>query len=125
MVNSVLTNCRNVNRFWARTLTSMVWGVWRVLDTQYQVGIQILDTASGTPTEAGSPSGEDAGASSATAPGGSEGLEQRAAERMRSGMPPPREIYEVQNRGRIDWSAFPDWARPVDPDLFEGSAHEG
>jgi hypothetical protein len=44
---------------------------------------------------------------------------------MRQGLAPPREVYEVQNRGRIDWTTAPDWARPADPELFEGCGHEG
>jgi hypothetical protein len=52
-------------------------------------------------------------------------LERRATELANKGLPPPKEIYEVQNRSRIDWSKFPEWARPVDPEVFEGCAHEG
>jgi len=37
----------------------------------------------------------------------------------------PREIYDIRNRDRVDWSTLPEWARPSDPDLFEGCAHEG
>jgi hypothetical protein len=52
-------------------------------------------------------------------------IEKQAMERMRKGLAPPREIYDVQNRGRIDWARAPEWARPIDPDSFEGCAHEG
>ncbi|MFV2068134.1 MAG: hypothetical protein ACC645_14260 [Pirellulales bacterium] len=48
-----------------------------------------------------------------------------AQARMRNGFPPPREIYQVQNRGKIDWTVFPDWARPVSPELYDGCSHEG
>ncbi len=63
-------------------------------------------------------------------PNGSNGsatgdLVHAAQERMRSGFSPPAEIYLVQNRAKIDWSRFPDWARPVDPELFGDSCHEG
>lgn len=54
----------------------------------------------------------------------SESLEQETAKRFKEGFAPPREIYDVRNRGRIDWSTAPDWAKPADPELFEG-AHEG
>jgi hypothetical protein len=52
-------------------------------------------------------------------------LEERARRRARQGLAPPREIYDVHNRGRVDWSTLPAWARPSDPDDFEGCAHEG
>ena len=32
-------------------------------------------------------------------------------------------VYDAQNRGRIDWSRFPEWAWPTDPEVFTG--HEG
>ncbi|HMF18425.1 MAG TPA: hypothetical protein VKE98_14540 [Gemmataceae bacterium] len=52
-------------------------------------------------------------------------LEKLAAERLRKGLPPPREIYELPYRDRINWGAFPGWARPTDPELFEECSHEG
>ena len=48
-----------------------------------------------------------------------------AADRMRQGFAPPVEIYQVQHRSRIDWADFPDWARPLDPELFDRCCHEG
>jgi len=51
-------------------------------------------------------------------------LEQVTAERVKKGLAPPREIYDVRNRGRIDWDSIPEWARPSDPEMFQG-AHEG
>lgn len=55
---------------------------------------------------------------------GSETLEQLTARRLQAGLAPPREIYDVRNRGRIDWSHVPIWAIAPDPEIFEG-AHEG
>lgn len=52
-------------------------------------------------------------------------LEKRAVERLRQGLAPPREIYQLPYRDRLDWSELPDWARPSDPELFEGCGHEG
>jgi hypothetical protein len=46
---------------------------------------------------------------------------QRAAE----GWAPPAEIYRVELRREIDWSEFPAWARPVDPEVFDRCCHEG
>src|SRR5215831_17548448 len=34
-------------------------------------------------------------------------LEATALERLQKGLAPPREIYDVQNRGRIDWTRVP------------------
>jgi hypothetical protein len=31
----------------------------------------------------------------------------------------------IRNRDRVDWSTLPEWARPSDPDLFEGCVHKG
>ena len=52
-------------------------------------------------------------------------LEERARLRTLQGLAPPREIYDIRNPSMVDWSAFPDWARPLDPELFEGCSHEG
>ena len=41
------------------------------------------------------------------------------------GLAPPARIYEIEYRRRIDWSKFPSWAWPLDPELFEGCCHEG
>jgi len=51
-------------------------------------------------------------------------LERRAAERASKGLAPPREIYQMPYRAQIDWARFPEWARPSDPEMFEGG-HEG
>lgn len=48
-----------------------------------------------------------------------------AERRARQGFAPPPRIYRVEYRRRIDWTRFPAWARPVDPDLFDGCCHEG
>jgi hypothetical protein len=52
-------------------------------------------------------------------------LEERARQRTRQGLAPPREIYNIRNCDRVDWSTLPAWARPSDPELFEGCTHEG
>jgi hypothetical protein len=48
-----------------------------------------------------------------------------AEELVAKGFSPPPQIYRVEYRRRIDWSKFPVWARPLDPDIFEGCCHEG
>lgn len=48
-----------------------------------------------------------------------------AEQRARQGLAPPARIYRIEYRHRIDWSRFPEWARPVDPEMFDGCGHEG
>lgn len=52
-------------------------------------------------------------------------LTEAAVQCVERGQAPPREIYRVQNRRRIDWGRLPMWARPSDPELFDGCCHEG
>jgi hypothetical protein len=54
-----------------------------------------------------------------------ERLIELAETRMHRGLAPPPDIYRIEYRRRIDWLQFPDWARPVDPQLFDGCCHEG
>ena len=48
-----------------------------------------------------------------------------AMTRVQRGLAPPPELYRVRDRSLIDWSVFPEWARPIDPEVFEGCSHEG
>lgn len=51
---------------------------------------------------------------------------QRLAEnRIRRGLAPPPDAYRIENRIRIDWSKFPPWAWPIDPEVFDRCCHEG
>ncbi len=92
----------------SRTVNSMIWGQWLLLDTGFRATQTVL--AAAAPVAEGATVG---------------GLITQALERMKKGLPPPREIYLAPYRDQIDWAAFPDWARPSDPDLFEGCTHEG
>jgi hypothetical protein len=121
----MFADCWELYQGWSRTLTSMACGPWRLLASQCEAGIGVLDTMLAAlggeragPVRAGQPVLPEA-------PAGAEALEQAALERVRQGLSPPREIYAAPNRDRIDWARFPDWARPSAPELFEGSAHEG
>jgi hypothetical protein len=98
---------------WCQACADLMRAQWAVLDSQYRLGLRALGTLLGGPEEGPVKGPEKA-----------EELEGRARERMRRGLPPPREVYDAQNRGRIDWSQCPDWARPSDPEMFQG-AHEG
>jgi len=122
MIDWMVSQDRPLVRRWSQTLTSLVWGQWRLLDAQYRVGINLLDALFGVP--AGAEPRQEEG-TTPEGPGRIEDLERRALERVRTGRPPPREVYEAQNRARIDWSQFPEWARPIDPEVFADSAHEG
>jgi len=95
---------------WSSAVERLLWSQWKVLDAQYAVGIDLLDAVASS----------QAGAVSAT-----QTLQCCALQRVREGLAPPREIYDANNRKRIDWSQFPDWARPTDPEVFEGCVHEG
>ena len=52
-------------------------------------------------------------------------LIELAEQRVRQGLAPPPRIYQIEFRRRIDWSRFPAWAQPVDPEVFNGCCHEG
>ena len=118
MTDKPIADCPSAYRWWSQAVTSLALSPWRLLDVQCAAGIKMLDTLLGVPAEAGA-------RPVPPVPGDFEKLEHAAAERVRGGKAPPREVYNVQNRGRIDWSRFPEWARPSDPEMFEGSAHEG
>ncbi len=110
MTDSMFTQMEALRQSWSRTVTSMVWGQWLMLDTGFQATQTVL--AGAAPV---------AGA----AAGGAERLIRLALERTKKGLAPPREVYLAPYREQIDWAAFPAWARPSDPDAFEGCAHEG
>jgi hypothetical protein len=106
----------DLHQSWSRAVTSLVWGQWLMLDMGFQAMQRVLGTATSV---AGAPA---TGGTSGN--GGTSDLLSRAVARMKEGLPPPREIYLAPYRNQIDWTKYPDWARPSDPDLFE-SGHEG
>src|SRR5438132_1333553 len=110
MIGPMFPQVPAVFQWWARAVASLVWNQWRILDAQYAAGIELLDAA--------------AGARAGPAPE-LQTLEQYALERVGKALAARREGYEAHNRKRIDGSRFPEWARPTDPEVFEGCAHEG
>lgn len=92
---------------WSRTVTSLAWGQWFLLDTGLRAAETVLGAASAGPR------------------GDPDKLIEHARERLRKGLAPPPEIYRAPYRDRIDWAQFPDWARPSDPELFGECPHEG
>jgi len=115
----ILLNLQAAQQSWSRTLSSIVWAQWMVLDTSLEAAQRLLKSAV--------PAGPAVGRGQATpnVEGGPAELIRRAMERMKKGLAPPREVYQTPYRNQIDWSQFPDWARPIDPELFENSSHEG
>jgi hypothetical protein len=107
---------------WSDALASLMACPWKLFDAQYQASLRLLETVLRSPAGEPRPTAEEATL-------GPEAefrrLEKLTAERVRQGLPPPREAYRAPYRGRIDWSQMPDWARPSDPEVFEGCAHEG
>src|SRR5262245_66544088 len=102
MAHGMLTDYLNLYESWSRAVTDVAWGPWRLLDSQYRAGVQVLGTVLGAFAGKGAAPARQA---QAAAP---ETLERRAAERLSKGLPPPREVYDAQNRGRVNWSEFPD-----------------
>jgi hypothetical protein len=125
MSDPVINNVRAIREYWARTVTSVMWNQWLMLDTGLRAAQMALALAvAGSAARAGSP-GRFPQRAGQPAAAGDEELLHRAEERARQGLAPPRVIYQSPYRTRIDWSRFPDWARPSDPELFEGCSHEG
>jgi hypothetical protein len=117
MIDFLFPQSLRANANWSRAATDLMRRQWEFFDAQCRFGIKMFNTLLCVP-EGKAPLPEHKSEDKPT-------LEDQAKERMRQGFAPPREIYEVQNRGRIDWSKVPDWARPSDPELFEGCQHEG
>jgi hypothetical protein len=105
-------------KHWLSAATTLLACQWKLFNAQYRAGLKIMEAA------LGAGAGGGAGAGPATA-SDVEKLERLAAQRVSQGLPPPREIYQAHVRARIDWTRFPEWARPSDPELFDGCGHEG
>jgi hypothetical protein len=114
----MFADCLELYQGWSRTLASAAWAPWRVLASQLDVVFAAFGGRRDAP-------GEMSGARGLSEPVSEEALQRVALERARQGLPPPREVYDARNRDRIDWAEFPSWARPTDPELFEGCTHEG
>jgi hypothetical protein len=114
----------------SRLMQGVMWNHWRWLCAPCRLGLELMDSflvASRRSLPAVRAQTPTADADQPLEPRPTTrppDLEQVALKRLASGLAPPREIYDVRNRDRIDWSTVPDWAKAVDPELFEG-AHEG
>ena len=116
-----LSGCECLSRAW----TSMVRRQYEWLGTQRQLGMRMWNAmmpSAATALRHGLETTPQRGAQSADE---ADDLENLAMERLHKGLAPPREIYDVCNRSRIDWGRVPEWAQPADPESFEGCTHEG
>jgi hypothetical protein len=120
MIDEVIANIRCVNRSLSRVTTDLLRGQWACLDAGLRTMDQLLSTAAEPPAPAG-----EATVPAAEGHGELGALEGYALDRARKGLPPPRELYDVKYRDRIDWLRFPAWARPSDPEVYTGCGHEG
>jgi hypothetical protein len=132
MSELMTTGLRNVCHDVSQAMTEALDYQWRLFDLQYQTGMKLLDRflvrGAGPPVDKPPARRKPAAESEASFPSSPHELrdiERRALDCARRGAPLPRAVYDVRNRRRIDWSLFPEWARPVDPEAFTGTAHEG
>jgi hypothetical protein len=103
----------------------MVQGQWQVIDAGLRATSKILEAAAQAPADEAAPRGGTPEAAAPAPAAAVEELVEVAGKRVAQGLAPPREIYKAQYRKRIDWSKFPEWAQPSDPELYEGCVHEG
>jgi hypothetical protein len=107
---------QTVYEHWLNAATTLLACQWKLFEVQYAAGLKIMEAALGAPTR-----GPDVGKIADEV----QKLERLAAERISQGLAPPREVYQAPYRSQIDWGKFPEWAKPSDPELFEGCGHEG
>ena len=111
-------------RSWWQMMAGLLGCQWKLVASQYQTGLRLTEVVLRLPVN------QEANSEGRTQAMPEQikecrKLEGRAAERVKQGFAPPKEIYETPYRDRIDWSRFPEWARPSDPEVFEGCGHEG
>ena len=115
---------RYQRRYWGQTLSALFRCYGVVLDAQLAIAQQTLQATA-----------DAVGAGTAVAASGEEthskagdsvaAIAEAVERRVGAGLSPPPEAHLVPYRNKIDWSRYPDWARPADPDMFDGSGHEG
>ncbi len=109
-----------VHGCWSQMLLSILEYQWQLFDAPFRVGIRVMERALGPDVGARGPV-----SSEMTLAEKVKTLQRLAAERVAQGLPPPREAYQAPYRDLINWGGFPEWARPLDPELFECCGHEG
>ena len=124
MLDWMLANYLKRCQFLSDAFQDITWGQWRAVAAQSRIGITLWHALFEVSSQVGSASEEKGEVAKPEVASPPTKLETETLERLKSGLAPPREIYDVRNRGRIDWSKVPDWAKPPDPEMFEGG-HEG
>jgi hypothetical protein len=115
---------RTVYQHWLEAVAGVVTQEIELFETHCQGSLKIMEAALRCPE--GGPAGPDKPADAGAPPMDEfQKLEAVALERAQKGFAPPKEIYGLPYRSRVAWDKFPDWARPIDPDVFEGAGHEG
>jgi hypothetical protein len=124
-MNSLRVNTRPTLYWnWSHLLTSLLDYQWQWFASQYQINLQLVDRVLRMPPRRRGRS-EEQGKGESQKVEELRQLERQAIERISRGLAPPKEIYAAPYRDRIDWGQFPQWAWPSDPELFQGSTHEG
>lgn len=118
----------DINRYqqqvWGHTLATMVREYGVLVDAQFELARKAFHATTATLTPVSKAArAPDKGKT----PAGDSGalMVDVIDRRVRAGFSPPAEAHLVQNRHKVDWSKYPTWARPADPDMFEGCGHEG
>lgn len=118
----------DMNRYqqqvWGHTLATMVRGYSVLVDTQLEMAREAFRASTEVlkPLHSSVSSRATGRSITDTSP---ELLASAVQRRVHAGLAPPAEAHLVQNRRKIDWSQYPSWARPADPDMFDGCGHEG
>jgi len=122
------TQRTDIYQYWPETVKNILAYQWEFFGGPYRVGLTMMERALTLPLALVGQSGrsdEPGGEAAPTLAEKARGLEHQAAERVKQGFAPPKEIYEAPFRNLIDWGVFPEWARPTDPEQFDSCGHEG
>jgi hypothetical protein len=114
----------SVYQWWSHTLTGMLACQVELFETQCRLGYKMVEAALHVPERSKAIPSEPVRSVPRTTDD-FQRLESLALERTSNGFAPPSTIYAVPYRNHIDWSSFPDWARPIDPEVFTDCGHEG
>jgi hypothetical protein len=110
----------SVYHSWLHTVAGALAWELKFIETHCEGGLKIIEAALRSEASDGQPAPANVQPAQDF-----EKLEAAALERAQKGFAPPKEIYGLPYRDRIAWGKFPDWARPIDPEVFENSGHEG
>ena len=124
MSNLCISSSPELYQWWSGTLANVVRSQWELVDAYYQVGIRVLKAVRGaSPVQ----EPECKAMKEAVMPRTTEGRRSWSTSAWSAcgRVWPRRGRFMTSSIGvELDWSLLPDWARPTDPELYEG-AHEG